>query len=43
MSFEVLRDRNLYSPLFLFEEYDQVQFNIIRSDIKMCSQDSFIR
>lgn len=43
MNCEVLRDGNLYSSLFLFEEYDQVQFNIIRSDVKMCSQDSFIK
>lgn len=43
MSCEVLRDRILYSLLFLFEEYDQIQFNIIRSDVKMCLQDSFIK
>lgn len=43
MSSEGLSDRNLYSPLFLFAEYDQVQFNIIRSDMKMCSQDSFTK
>lgn len=38
MSCEDLRDRILYSLLFLFEEYDEIQFNIIRSDVKMCSQ-----
>lgn len=42
MSHEALRDGNLHSALFILEESGQVQFNFLRSDLKMYSQDIFI-
>lgn len=42
MSHDVLRDGNLHSALFILEESGQVQFNFLRSGLKMCPQDIFI-